>query len=409
MKTSATVLLLAVLGAICPARAQTPPPERVDLRAVLLLARESSPRLALDRQGVAVAEAERQTAAAYPNPVVSYGRQRPGGSNTLFDGKRQQDVSVELPLLIGGQRGARVEAADRRIDAARARARASGSDLATEAGAAHVALLFAQERRALLAYGLGEFSFLRELVSGRQTSGMASQYDVLRIDVEVEAWRTRLADAEAEEADRQGILAALLGFPRWRPVAIGDIQPLDVRLDAVAQDNPAVTAARSEEWAALALTELARRERFPAVSLNAGRSWTSDPFGSSDILGVSVEIPILDTRTGAVEKARAEAIAASVRRQLAESGVQTDIDRYAVQVMRRREALEAFRTRMSDRLPGLRQMAEDAYRLGRGSIVELLDATRVRYETQLGQLDLMAGLMEAELRLEAAKGRLVPP
>lgn len=408
MNPRITLIILSYLLFNSPVQAQTPP-DQVSLATVLSLTRESSPRLALERQEIAIAEAERRTAGAFPNPTLSYGRQRPGSGNPLFDGKRQQDVAVELPLLIGGQRGARVEAADRRIDATRARASASANELAAEAGAAHIALLAAQEKKTLLNTSLLELSRMRDIVAGRQVSGMASQYDLLRVDVELEAWRARTAEADAEFVDRQGQLAALLGFPGWRPLAVGELKPLDVRINKNAAENPSLTAARREESAAQALTDVARRERFPALSLNAGRTWTSEPYGSANVLGLAVEVPILDTRAGAVDKARAEAHSAALRVQLTEAGVRADQNRYQALVERRSAALEQFRERMVGRLPALKQMAEDAYRLGRGSIIELLDATRTRYETQLGQLELTAGLMEAQLRLQASRGELVAP
>jgi cobalt-zinc-cadmium efflux system outer membrane protein len=408
MSSRTALIALSCLLAASTGLAQTPP-EKVSLASVLSLARGSSPRLALDRQEIAIAEAERRTAGAYPNPTLLYGRQRPGSGNPQFDGKSQQDVAVELPLLIGGQRGARVEAAERRIDATKARAGASANELAAEAGAAHIALLAAQERKMVLNTSLDELSRMRDIVAGRQTSGMASQYDLLRVDVELEAWRTRAAEADAEFVDRQVQLAALLGFPAWRPVAVGELKPLDVVPTRPATENPSLVAAQKEAAAAQALTDVARRERFPAVSLNAGRTWTSEPFGLPNVLGLAVEVPILDTRAGAFDKARAEAHSATLRVQLAEARVRADQVRYQALVERRSAALEQFRERMVGRLPALKQMAEDAYRLGRGSIIELLDATRTRYVTQLGQIELISGLMEAQLRFQASRGEFVAP
>ena len=49
-------------------------------------------------------------------------------------------------------------------------------------------------------------------------------------------------------------------------------------------------------------------------------------------------------------------------------------------------------------------MAEDAYRLGRGTILELVDATRSRYELQQIRRDLAAALLEAQVRLLALLG-----
>jgi cobalt-zinc-cadmium efflux system outer membrane protein len=300
-----------------------------------------------------------------------------------------------------------MKAADRGIEAAQAQLAASGNNLAADAGAAFVALLLAQEKRATRVVGVEELSRLRDMIAGRQAAGMASQYELLRVDVELASWRTQTAEAEADFADAQAQLAALLGFPDWKPRGTGELRPLELEPGATeALENPAFVAAQKEEDAAQASVEVARRERFPGVSLNAGRFWTSSPFGATNMLGLSVEIPVFDTRSGALDKARAEALSAGLRRRLMEAEVLADVYRYSVQVAQRTATLERFRAQMAPHLPTLKQMAEDSYRLGKSSITELLDATRTRYEAQIDQLNLVASLMEAQLRLQAARGKL---
>ncbi|MCL2635168.1 MAG: TolC family protein [Betaproteobacteria bacterium] len=398
--------LLALLAAATPAPAQTPP-ANIDLATVLTMAREVSPRMALERQNLAIAHAEQRTAGAWPNPTVSYNYSHQPGELTNFSSTKAQEVSIELPLLIAGQRGARMAAADRGVEAAQARLAASGNDLAADAGVAFVALLLAQEKRAIRTTGADELARLRDVVAGRQIAGMASQYDLLRVDVELASWRAQTAEAEVDLAEAQAQLATLLGFPAWQPHGTGELRPLEI--DAGQPDvleNPAFLAARREEEAAQANVEVARRERFPGVSLNVGRFWTSSPYGATSAVGLSVEIPIFDTRGGALDKAHAEALSANLRRRLTEAEVQADVYRHSVQVKQRAATLDRFRAQMMPNLPALKQMAEDAYRLGKSSITELLDATRARHEAHIDQLTLIANLMEAQLRLQAARGKL---
>ena len=51
-------------------------------------------------------------------------------------------------------------------------------------------------------------------------------------------------------------------------------------------------------------------------------------------------------------------------------------------------------------------MAEDAYRFGRSSIFELLDSTRSRFELHQTRIDLVASLVDAQLRFLATSGEL---
>jgi len=409
-------MLLAVLCAgMVNAHAQpgAPLPESVDLPAVLRLVREVSPRLALERQAVAGAEAGVTVAGAYPNPVVSYGRLRPsGGQATQFDGSRQEAGTIELPLLIAGQRAARVDKAERELEAARARVASGASSLAAEASSAYVALLAAQEKVTLLAAATDELARLRDIVAGREASGMASRYDLLRLEVELTGTRTKLQLARADVSDQSGNLAALLGLQDWRPRASGSLSPLTLApgaLDRVrerAPDSPAIVLANREQEVAQSAVELAHRERWPVPSVNAGRAWTSDPFGAANFLGLSVEVPIFDSKRGQLAKAESEAKAAALRRELAVAEVGANLERYAAVIAARQAALQGFERETAARLEALGSMAEDAYRLGRATIFELLDSTRSRQELRQTRIDLVAGVLEAQVRFLATRGDL---
>jgi cobalt-zinc-cadmium efflux system outer membrane protein len=415
---SAVTLRLFMLGACLwggPIHAQdnNPAPDIVDLAEVLRIVRDISPRLAIERQNISGAEANRITAGAYPNPAVNYGRFRPnGGQATLFDGSRQEQATVDVPLLIAGQRSARVEKAEREIEAARARVAVGASSLAAEAGAAFISLLASQEKAALLTQANAELGRLRDIVAGRAELGVASRYDVTRLDVELGSFRAKLEDAKADIADRAGNLAVLLGLPQLRPRASGTLAPLTFGADSLSAPrnrtalSPVVAAATGDERVAQSSVEVAQRERWPVPTVSVGRSWTSHPYGAANFLGLSVEIPIFDTRRGPVAKAESEAMAARLRRELAEAEVAANLERYANIIAARQAALQRFDKESSSRLPALKEMAEQAYRLGRSSIFELLDSTRSRHELQQSRIDLIASLIEAQLRFLATSGSL---
>jgi cobalt-zinc-cadmium efflux system outer membrane protein len=338
MKRALSAWAMAAAWCALPVAAQeASPPDTVDLAAVVRLVKDGSPRYTADLQSVSIAEADRITAAALPNPTVNYNYSRPnGGAPTLFDGSRQQLFGVDLPVPVNGQRAARMEAAERGVDAARARVLAGGSSLIAEAAAGFIDLLAAQEQAGLLEATTAELARMREIIVGRAASGMASRYDVTRIEVELAGNRAKLDEARAKIADRAGTLAALLGFSRWQPQARGALAPLAFE-PAAARDkaatSPATVAAVREEEAARASVEVARRERIPVPTFSLGRTWTSDPFGAANYAGVSVEVPILDSRRGPQAKAQAQAIQANLRRQLVEAETAANLGRLA-QVLR---------------------------------------------------------------------------
>lgn len=410
-------ILLALLAQFAPAvfaqEGSGTLPDRLTLPALLRLVAERSPRLAVERTAIEAAEADRITAGALPNPTVSYGRSRPsGGANTVFEGSRQQQAGVDLPLLLAGQRAARVEAAEQGLLGVRARVGLVGSELALRAAELFAGLQAAQEKNAVLAEAFGEIERAAGVISGRFASGMASRYDLTRVEIEVAGMAVRLAEARADIADKSAGLASLLGAPGWRPSAGGVLAPVGLSTDPSAwrtpleAGNPQIAAARREEDTARAALNRAERERWPVPVLSLGRTWTSEPFGAANFIGLSSEIPLLDTRRGSVDKARAELASAERRREAIEAEVGVELPRLLDALAERKAALERFERKVDVRSPALKQMAEDAYRLGRGSVLELIDAARVRVDARLTNIDLRAFTVLQELRILALTGGL---
>jgi len=391
----------------------TVPPTSVDLATVLRLAREVSPRLAIERLNISGAEANRITAGAYPNPTLSFGRSKTqSGQATMFTGKHQDQMNLELPVMLSGQRSARIDKAEREIEAARARVRAGTSTFSAEVASALYRLQAAQETVALLTKTRSELQRLRDIIAGRADSGMASRFDVLRLDVELGTNQSKLGEAQAEVSDCAGQLAALLGIPQWQPVATNPLAVITMtatQLDNPQQrrtHSPILLSAQSEERVAASAVEVARRERWPVPSLNVGRAQTADPFGAVGYLGVSVELPLFDTRRGPLAKAESEARAATLKSELTESETAAQLLRYAQIIRTRQSALTRYEEDTAARLPTLQQMAEDAYRLGRGTVFDLVDATRTRHELQQNRIDLLAALIDAQLHWLALTGEL---
>src|SRR6185503_3403017 len=135
--------LLSLL--LFPVAAWAQPPAAVTLDELLQLV-SRSPRVLAAERDADVARADRVTAGALPNPTLGYGVARPGGGErTIFDAGSQQQATVELPLPIFGQRGARIDAADRQIARAESQVRLTASEARRAAALGFARLLRAQE------------------------------------------------------------------------------------------------------------------------------------------------------------------------------------------------------------------------------------------------------------------------
>jgi len=199
-------------------------PETVTLEQVLQLLRKKSPRSAAERALVEVARAGVVAAGVLPNPSFDY------GWNHLFSGTNTGSATVnqlaaDQPLLLFGQRRQRRRSAELGVRLAESRFAESYAERAREARERFTSLLARQEKQLLLEESSEDLRRVARVVEKRAEAGDRSRYDALRIEVEAREVQTALADARADVEDASGRLAALLGFPEWRPRAVGELRP----------------------------------------------------------------------------------------------------------------------------------------------------------------------------------------
>ena len=415
----AGALVAGALSTTPSANAQTPPvasaalPSSVTIEDVLRLLEERSPRTAAERASIRVASADRLTARTLPNPTISYGNTHlVGGLSTGATTSHQ--VVAEQPLLLFHQRQARLDAADANVRAETARVAETLADRRLLVRQAFASLVARQEQVAIVQEALANAERLQQLVRGRAAAGDRSQYDVLRVDVETESIRVQAMSASADVTDLSGQLAALLGLQGWQPKAVGTLDvgqvPTDVESlwTTAERRRPSIVTLREEQAAARGGIFLARRERLPVPALSGGTQYTQNVNGTSTFVGVSVPLPFFDRNQGGIAKATAQADAADLQAQAGLGEARAEIEHAVAVLADRTRALRAFESTVSDRLPMLRRMAEDAYREGNADILELLDANRSFRDFQLARMQHVEAVKLAEEAVVAAAGLDTP-
>jgi outer membrane protein TolC len=401
---------LACALAVAPAWGQYP--AALTLEDALRIA-ERSPRVAVSERDADAARAEREASGKLPNPSLSLGYGRPaGGERTIFDANSQQLATVDLPIPVFGQIDARVRVAERQLGRAESQLRLTLSETKRQAALAFVRLLGAQEHLAARTAVRKEIERIGALATGRLQSGVASRYDKARADAELALVGLAVERARADLREQSAALAGLLAAPAdWQPHAQGTLQALTEALNSGAgalppENSPAARLARDEAASAQARVDLAQRERYPVPSLSVGRTWTDGPFGAANFVGLASEIPILDTRRAQVDKAQSEAASARERERATVASLQAEHQRHVDTLRLRRAALARFDLEAHERQAAFLEMAESAYRLGRGTMFELLDAHRTQLEAATARIELLGGIVESEIELRALAGSL---
>ena len=215
----------------------------------------------------------------------------------------------------------------------------------------------------------------------------------MKVSIEKNANDARLADANADLDAATGELATWLGFPDWRPVVVGELQPLELQPDLDAlwgqaeTANPTLRAARANEDAARASQDSVKLDRWPVPVATLGTLITTNQSSTNGLAGISVDLPVFDHGQGKLARADAELLGAQRERALAFAAARAELERDVQVLAGRRAALASFESNVAGKLPELRQMAEDAYRSGQGGIIDLIDAIRSRSDLRLERIE----------------------
>ena len=413
MRTFLVACVLVHAAAVVHAQPPGGPVEVTADQAVALY-REHSPRLAANRAAIDVTAADLLDARLYPNPTLSLSTTNITQGQDTF-GHHQETLGLDVPILIGGQRGHRERAADARIAAKRAEVDVDQAKAELEIRRRFLVLLAAQEKVTALAAALDDAKAVRVIVAGRQQAGAKSPYELERTDLALAALTSKHDEAVTDVAVASGALAQAVGLPDWQPRAVGTFKlPELAELTGLtasaavtpATDHPELVAGVAAQAVARSEQAVAHAEAVPTPSLQLQGFGTTDPEGIALTVGISIPLPLFDRNQGAIARARAQEHAALLEHHATTAELTADLTR-ALAIERARHAAAAqFEADAIERLPRVRTMAEASYRAGQGGIVELLDALDAITEARLREIELVAAVLDAELDVRAAaRGR----
>jgi outer membrane protein TolC len=309
---AAAVALVASLVPPIGVRAAEPSPGVFALPTDPMLARLIGESVAARpelRQAEASLRAERERApqaGALPDPVLTLGIQNDGFQEIQI-GKMETSwwqVMLTQPLPWPGKRGLREDVA--RLGADEASAALSRARYTTEGDVrrSYTDLISARDRLALLAQLEGIWQTSAGVARARYESGEGAQSDVLRAQLELNRLRQRRWSLEAQERNAVQTLNRLRGRPvdervettaSLRNAELPMLPPGDAALSDALARSPELAQARTGAARASSSLALARKERYPDLSIQAGIM----PRGAIEpmwLAGVSIGLPIWSSR-----------------------------------------------------------------------------------------------------------------
>lgn len=409
--SSCGLLLACVLVAVRPAAAQDAAGPRtydLTLEQALSLARTRAPstRLARARIGEARGRLVDAEVLLRANPTLDVGggpRIGPGGTSP------DVDVGVGQVFELGGQRAARIDAANAEVDRATAAAEDASRRTLRDVGAAFLRARHAEERLRIATDTSLLAADLHRVAQRRHEAGDVGVLDVNLAALALARVQADVSTIEAARARALGDLRVLLGLEPDAVVAVrGDL--LDRRRHTLAE-----MLTRAPARADLRALDAAIREANATVGLGEARAWPdlglrlgyAREEDADLVLGtVTFTLPFFDHGQGMEATARARGEAARIERETRQTVVAAEVRTAFDTYQRLLGAVDHFEQRGLPHIEQSDALARRSYEAGAMQLGELLAIRRELVEARVTHVDLLLNTALAGVELEAEAGVL---
>lgn len=342
----------------------------------------TAPSIEAARQRMAAAEARVDQARRWSNPTLSVTAENLGATRRIsgvegFGGVEGQAVlGGWLPL--GGDRGATRTLAE--AYALETAARSHGAE--ADARLLLIETLARAERdRARLARARQEVAGLESLSAALQrqaTLGRSSDGEAARAHLASVSARALAAEIAVEAAASTALLATLVGLPAETVVVVEAMTCASRGPSGPPAEPPEMAAAKARATSARALVAESRARRVPDLLPQIGIRRVGGV--SALFAGFSIALPLLDGGGPSVTAARHEQAAAEAELASVERSLASEVEGARRGLAALEEAGRLYDATWEAALDRVVEAAEARYRLGEGTLTELLDGRRARLQ-----------------------------
>lgn len=366
------------------------------------LAVEDAVDRSLEREGFEAAqsaklealEGDQKSAKAFPNPTFSFDREQHWQAGEAM---AEDFFVLQQALPIWGTRALRAEAVAAHRRAARSANAAERLERRLEVRRAFYKTLRERRRLELARELVDQIEATVETMETRQKADEASQYAVDRLQQTLLEAESTITEARASLMETRGRLAGLVGrdptpLEGWSvtgeflDVTLPELATLIERLD----ERPAFAQLRAEARAQTKQREALGRSLVPTPAIRGGYKRVDDPVGGSFhgmMIGVSVEIPVFDQKSGERKAAAARGAHFRTRADLRRRRAEPELRAAHRAAEMRLKAARNYRKRAVPRAEDLLERARARQKAGVGTLFDLVDAHHQVFETKVRAIE----------------------
>jgi len=327
-------------------------------------------------------------------------------------GPKPFEFLLTWPIEELWQRGRRIEAATLTVNAVATGLVQNGINLIRDVHLAHADLWLAEQRARTLQDSASLRTRIRVLTERRKDAGDASGLDVRLTEVdarstaelaqraqnEIEVFRFRLREFLGMRGDRRTFTALLDDANRPQLPQVADL------LETALSGRPDLQAAELEIEASAARAKW-QRSRILALVVPVLSVKDVGASGVRTGPGLNMDIPAFNRNQGPISRADAEVLRAARRYASMKDRVEREVLEAYERVLQAEASLAQLRQQVRPNVDESIRLSQRAFENGDISLLNVLEATRQRYDVELREIEARAAVQRARAELERAIGR----
>ena len=355
------------------------------------------------RRRHAVAEAAIQIAGQRPNPdfISAYTRSEP-----------RWQPSVSQLIELGGKRGRRIDVSRNELRLTELDLDAALRTLRHDLRVAYFNIGLARNSLALGQQVAGQAKELADIARERFEAGDIAQFEVLQANLAFDRATNYLARLENTERIALATLNQLLNrapdapldlrdtlFVKTAPVSTSDL------IGRSLASNVDLRTAEQQIKTEQSRLKLARAQRVPDLTLEPGLEAHDSAFEKPGFkMQVTMPLPIFNRGSAEIKRSSAMLEQLEAERDATRQRVSSDVGRAALNLESARKQVEFYESKLLPDAERVRELANEAYRIGQTSLLSVIDATRNALEVRQAYLQALFDYQTALADLEQAAG-----
>jgi len=364
-------------------------PDQLTVTQAVEEALANSPRVKAVDAAVNAAEGGLEQADSLPNPELGLEGENVSGTGN-YKGIDSADLTYGLSqeIELGGKRSARANAAQHSLTLTRLSAASKRLDIVRDVRTAFAEAVAAQESLRLAEDAVNIAEQEMKSVSRRVAEAASPLIQRSKAEVSLATATFNLEQAKETHLVTRKKLATLLG----REGAFEEMldtssffeieEPKPIELTELLERTPDMMRLRIEEDRAAALLDIEQAESIPDPTVSLGVRELRETSDRAFVMGVSIPIPVFNSNSGNVSKARAEVVETASTQQSERLNL---LQRAAESQGALRTAYIKATSYHGTVLPAAErafQLARQGYGAGKFQYLEVLDAQRTLFDSR---------------------------